>query len=304
MSVGAQHCTGLNSDEDTSEDEEQENDDEDESGEANLWDGDWDIVALTDEEEDKERADLPESVCLTAARNKKTPLAMKYIGGDVAEDPLALLFYLTPPKLWTQIAVVESNRYHAQIIPGRARVIRSQQRRNADRVGPVEELSDIEARLSNVPDIEPWEVLRVVGLLIVRMLMPIIKGIAAHWSTKEIGALPANRFNLFMPKHRFFHSMGYLHFSNNKSPQAEIDRAWKIRPVVDVLQRTFARRYRAPPVMKLLYLHALATTQRSIQQGQASQVGDERLCGRVHKDGVLHEVRDQQQAWSCCCFLW
>ncbi|KAG2846651.1 hypothetical protein PC111_g1113 [Phytophthora cactorum] len=80
MSVSAQHCTGLNSDEDTSEDEEQENDDEDESGEANLWDGDWDIVALTDEEEDKERADLPESVCLTAARNKKTPLAMKYIG--------------------------------------------------------------------------------------------------------------------------------------------------------------------------------------------------------------------------------
>ncbi|OWZ14016.1 hypothetical protein PHMEG_00012569 [Phytophthora megakarya] len=35
--------------------------------------------------------------------------------------------------------------------------------------------------------------------------------------------------------------MGHLHFSNNKSPQAPLDRAWKIRPVVDVLQRTFAR---------------------------------------------------------------
>ncbi|GMF15706.1 unnamed protein product [Phytophthora fragariaefolia] len=43
--------------------------------------------------------------------------------------------------------------------------------------------------------------------------------------------------------------MGYLHFSNNKSPSASIDRAWKIRPVVDVLQKTFARGYRAPPVI-------------------------------------------------------
>ncbi|POM57789.1 Hypothetical protein PHPALM_37651 [Phytophthora palmivora] len=43
--------------------------------------------------------------------------------------------------------------------------------------------------------------------------------------------------------------MGYLYFSNNKSPQAKVDRAWKIRPVVDVLQRTFARGYKVPPVI-------------------------------------------------------
>ncbi|KAE9205961.1 hypothetical protein PF005_g13198 [Phytophthora fragariae] len=43
--------------------------------------------------------------------------------------------------------------------------------------------------------------------------------------------------------------MGYLHFSNNKSPQASIDRAWKIRPVLDVLQRTFARGYQSHPVI-------------------------------------------------------
>ncbi|KAG3182181.1 hypothetical protein PC128_g14801 [Phytophthora cactorum] len=164
---------------------------------------------------------------------------------SVVQDPLALLFYFMPPKLWIQIAV-ESNRYHAQTIPGQARAIRSQQRRNADRVGPVEELSDIQARLANLPDIEPWEVLRVVVLLIARILMPIRIGIDAHWSTKQIGALTANRFNLFTSKHRFFHIMGYLHFSNNKSPQADIVRAWKTRPVVDVLQRTFAQGYRVP----------------------------------------------------------
>ncbi|KAG3096099.1 hypothetical protein PI125_g16085 [Phytophthora idaei] len=153
---------------------------------------------------------------------------------SVAEELLTLLLCFMPPKLWTQIAV-ESNRYHAQTIPGRARTIRSQQRRNADRVGPVEELSDIQARPANVSDVEPWEVLRVVGLLIARMLMPIRKGIAAHWSTKQIWAQPANLFNLFMSKHQFFHIMGFLHVSNDKSPQADIDHAWKIRPVVDVL---------------------------------------------------------------------
>ncbi|KAE9158797.1 hypothetical protein PF005_g32299 [Phytophthora fragariae] len=52
-----------------------------------------------------------------------------------------------------------------------------------------------------------------------------------------------------MKKNRLFHIMGYLHFSNNKSLKASVDRAWKIRPVVDVLQRTFARGYRTPPVI-------------------------------------------------------
>ncbi|KAE8955644.1 hypothetical protein PF011_g31733 [Phytophthora fragariae] len=124
--------------------------------------------------------------------------------------------------------------------------MRSQQRRNG---GEVEELEDIRSRLASVVDIEPWEVLRVVALLIARMLMPIRKGIAAHWSTKQVGALPTNRFDLFMGKNRFFHIMGYLHFSNTKSPQASIDRAWKIRPVVDVLQRTFERGYQTPPII-------------------------------------------------------
>ncbi|KAE9047240.1 hypothetical protein PR003_g1171 [Phytophthora rubi] len=122
----------------------------------------------------------------------------------VGDDPLALLFYSMPPRLWTQIAI-ESNRYHAQSIPLRARAIRSQQRRAGLQV---EDLADIRSRLARVPDIEPWEVLRVMGLLIARMLMPIRKGIAAHWSMKQVGALPTNRFNLFMTKHRFFSYYG------------------------------------------------------------------------------------------------
>lgn len=141
---------------------------------------------------------------------------------------------------------MESNRYHIQTIPLCARTIRSQQRRNG---GEAEDLGEIRRRLASVAPIEPCEVLRVATLLIARMLVPIRKGIAAHWSLKKVGAVPANRFGLFTTKNRFFHIMGYLHFSNNKSPQARLNRAWKTRPVVDVLQRTFARGYKAPPVI-------------------------------------------------------
>lgn len=119
---------------------------------------------------------------------------------SVADDPLALLFYFLPPKLWDQIAV-ESNTYHRQSIPQRARMLRTQQRRNG---GDVEELGEIRRRLAAVDDIETWEVLRVMALLIARMLALIRKGNAAHWSLKKIGALPANRFGNFMPKNRFF----------------------------------------------------------------------------------------------------
>ncbi|OWY92128.1 hypothetical protein PHMEG_00038990, partial [Phytophthora megakarya] len=170
---------------------------------------------------------------------------------NVAEDPLALLFYFMPPKLWSQITV-ESNRYYVQSIPVRARAIRAQQRRNKrrnDGEAEVEDLGEIRRRLASVVDIETWEILRVIALLIARMLVSTRKGIAAHWSTRTVGALPTNRFGLYMAKNRFFHIMGNLHFSNNKSPQARLDRAWKIRPIVDVLQRTFGRGYRAGDVI-------------------------------------------------------
>ncbi|KAE9169185.1 hypothetical protein PF002_g30427 [Phytophthora fragariae] len=271
MNDGADQCTGLNSDEDSELEEEPE--EEDEYASDDDWDGDWDIGSLTDEESDEEHEELPDSVWSSTAKDKSTITRMRDNGWEydtsnfgpdpkyedlydgpygpsdsvlsVADDPLALLFYFLPPKLWAQIAV-ESNLYHRQTIALRARTLRSQQRRNG---GDVEDLGEIRRRLAAVEDIEAWEILRVVALLVARMLVPIRKGIAAHWSLKKVGALPANRFGTFMPKNRFFHIMGYLHLSNNKSPQARRDRAWKIRPTIDVLQRTFARGYKIPPVI-------------------------------------------------------
>lgn len=162
---------------------------------------------------------------------------------SVANDPLALLFNFMPAKLWIQVAV-ENNCYHAQFVTLRARAIRAQQRGT---VAILEDLSEIRRWLANVKNIDPWEAPRVVTLLITRMLAPIKNVIAAHRSTKKFGALPTNPFGVYMSKSRFFHTMGYLHFSNNKSSQALTDRAQKIRPVVTVLQRTFARGYKPPP---------------------------------------------------------
>lgn len=118
----------------------------------------------------------------------------------LGDDPLALLFFFLPPKIWSQIAV-ESNRYHTQSIPTRARSIRRQQQRSG---GEAEDLAEIRRRLSAVEEIQTYEVLQVMALLIARMLVPIRKGIAAHWSMKKVGVLPSNRFSLVMGKNRFF----------------------------------------------------------------------------------------------------
>ncbi|GMF30512.1 unnamed protein product [Phytophthora fragariaefolia] len=174
------------------------------------WDGDWEIGSLTDEDSDVEREEIPDSVWSSTAKNKHTITLMRDSGWEA------------------------SRCEHDQF---------------ALNSGDVEDLGEIRRRLAAVVYIEAWKVLRVVALLIAKMLVPIRKGIAAHWSLKKVGALPANRFGTFMPKNRFFHILGYLHFSNNKSPQAHRDRAWKIRPVVDVLQRTFARGYKMPPLI-------------------------------------------------------
>ncbi|KAE8957734.1 hypothetical protein PR002_g31084 [Phytophthora rubi] len=124
MSAGAERCTGLNSDEDPMLQEEAE---DEEDWEEEEWEEDWDIGDLTDEDSDDDADELPESVCLSAARNKKTVAAMRTSGweydpakfgpdstyadlysGDygpsnsvmpVADDPLALLFYFMPPKI-------------------------------------------------------------------------------------------------------------------------------------------------------------------------------------------------------------
>jgi hypothetical protein len=93
------------------------------------------------------------------------------------------------------------------------------------------------------------------------MLQPRKQRLSTHWSTTPIGALAAGEFGRMgrqqyevwmllyiigltntscgLTDARFDDLMQHLHFSDNKSPQAATDRARKIRPVIETLQRTF-----------------------------------------------------------------
>ncbi|KAI9980992.1 hypothetical protein PInf_010342 [Phytophthora infestans] len=152
MEIGAEQCTRLNSDEETGFDEEPEEEDDD-SG----WSEDWSLGELTDEDEvgDPNATMLSDSLCLSAARNKKVLKNMRKTGWEydpdkfgpdptyadlydgpfgpsesvmaVAEDPLALMFYFLPPRLWLNVTL-ESNNYQSQTLVHRARGIRDQQR--------------------------------------------------------------------------------------------------------------------------------------------------------------------------------
>ena len=41
--------------------------------------------------------------------------------------------------------------------------------------------------------------------------------------------------------------MHSLHFTDNKDPRAKTDRVWKVRNVVEILQRTFRKGFCGPP---------------------------------------------------------
>ncbi|KAE9027481.1 hypothetical protein PR003_g10656 [Phytophthora rubi] len=79
MATGADNSTELNSDEDPALPEEPESE---EDGDDDEWVEDWTIGELTDEDSDEETMPLPDSVCLTAARNKKTMSMMKTHGWE------------------------------------------------------------------------------------------------------------------------------------------------------------------------------------------------------------------------------
>ncbi|ETK94187.1 hypothetical protein L915_02717 [Phytophthora nicotianae] len=108
---------------------------------------------------------------------------------------------------------------------------------------------DFMDRESRKDDIQPHEIIHVLGLLMARMLNPHRCRFRDHWCTKSVGAVPRGTFNDYMPRHRFEHVMANIHLTNNADTRVSSDRAWKIRSVVDTLQEIFPRGYSTPPVI-------------------------------------------------------
>eukprot|EP00644_Phytophthora_capsici_P000560 jgi/Phyca11/100491/e_gw1.4.276.1 len=165
-----------------------------------------------------------------------------------AESPLGIFFYFLPKKMWFSIAE-ESNAYREECIPIVAKKQRDKQLEAQSR-DPSKSVSPIEAfeeRLRKVKPIQAHEILHVVGLLIARALCGHTDGLDKHWSTQEDGALPRGTFSRYMKRDRFRLITRYLHFVKNDPSAAATDKAWKVRPILQVLEKTFRRGYRLGP---------------------------------------------------------
>ncbi len=159
---------------------------------------------------------------------------------DIYDNPAALFFAFFPHSLWKTIAL-QSNLYERQTRAARAAdVLASQRRRQTQNPEVVvEDLGAVRGRMRLVPAIEAWEIVRVVGLLVANVLCTHHTGIFQHWSSGAKGVIPTGVFGLAMPRNRFTHVLRFLHFSDNTTRSQVQDKAWKIRPVVTVLQERF-----------------------------------------------------------------
>ncbi|KAE9276744.1 hypothetical protein PR003_g28979 [Phytophthora rubi] len=108
-------------------------------------------------------------------------------------------------------------------------------------------LEVLEAKLKKTKPIQAHDFLHVVGLLIARSLCSHMDGLEKHWQTDEDGAIPRGTFNRFITRDRFKTITRYLHFECNSVDESTEDKVWKVRPVLQALEKTFRRGYRLGP---------------------------------------------------------
>ncbi|GMF37790.1 unnamed protein product [Phytophthora fragariaefolia] len=168
------------------------------------------------------------------------PTAEAYRKGD---SPVVLFFYFLP----VHIAAC-SNEYHREMLPRRIdeayQRYRKKQRRNPDL--PRKTRRDIQHDMETMKPIMPHELCQFIGLLVARTIAPNREKLANHRKTTDVGAISRGSFGSVLSRDRFMEISRNLHFDSNSNVRAQTDRAWKIRKVVEVLQRTFARGYIAP----------------------------------------------------------
>ncbi|OWZ08918.1 hypothetical protein PHMEG_00018463 [Phytophthora megakarya] len=217
----------------------------------------WDDV-----EDDVEEADVDEYIQQPyepVDNSSSYPRLRQRYSGPSAEalrygdSPTGLFFYMMPVVLWQHIAT-SSNEYHREMLPlryeeayrrYRKKYFASKRSRGQPEL-PRKTRRDIQNEMAAMKPIMPHELCRFVGLLVARTIAPNREKLANHWKTADVGAISRGCFDSVLSRDRFLEISRNLHFNSNKNPRAQTDRAWKIRKVVEVLQRTFARGYVAP----------------------------------------------------------
>ncbi|ETI42046.1 hypothetical protein F443_12767 [Phytophthora nicotianae P1569] len=162
-----------------------------------------------------------------------------------AESPLAMFYYFMPKLMWTKIAE-ESNRYRASVVDEAAiqKQRRQQQWQLTHPDSRVQSLSDIKDTLSKVKPFQAHEIVHYIALLIARALCAHRRSLENHWSTSQNGAIPRGTFGKFMTRKRFEEITRYLHFNDNANNRRKKDKAWKLRPVLQMIEKTFRNGYR------------------------------------------------------------
>lgn len=156
-------------------------------------------------------------------------------------SPLGLFFYFMPKAFWRHVAS-QSNLYWEQSLDSRVDAVFEKERSSGPRKNPPRSKAAIRASLSRFKKIKPHEVINWLGCMVARVLCP-RKRLQMHWASRQDGALPAGTFGGVMSRQRFQDISRFLHFSDNKDPRAKTDRAWKIRPILQVLEKTFKDGY-------------------------------------------------------------
>ncbi|POM58723.1 Hypothetical protein PHPALM_36591 [Phytophthora palmivora] len=137
-------------------------------------------------------------------------------------------------QLWRKIAA-ESNTLRDQSINEVAEKMRerAQERRAVKPSTVVLTVEGYKMRLKSTP-----------FSLMNSTLEPRRESLSRHWVTKAEGALSRGTFGQFMSRDRFEDIVRYIHFNNNDIQRDSGDRAFKIRPVIQALQKTFFRGFR------------------------------------------------------------
>ncbi|GMF55479.1 unnamed protein product [Phytophthora fragariaefolia] len=162
-----------------------------------------------------------------------------------ADSLLALFYFFLPKELWRRIAE-EMNTYRLSCVDVIAVAMRTRALERKKAVPSTSVLTVVEYKTKprRKHPIVPHELARFIGLLVARPLEPSQESLSRHWITNVEGALSRGTFGQFLTRDRFEDITRYLHFNDNSQQAASGDRAFKIRPVLQALQKTFFRGYR------------------------------------------------------------
>ncbi|KAE8884954.1 hypothetical protein PF005_g19328 [Phytophthora fragariae] len=162
-----------------------------------------------------------------------------------AENPLALFYFFLPKELWRKVAE-ETNNYRNECIDAIAQGMRARARARRETTPSTIVLSveEYKAKLRRNNPIQPHEIVRFIGLLVARALERRRESLNRHWVTKVEGALSRGTLAQFLSRDRFQDIARFLHFNDNSKQAESGDRAFKVHPVIQALQKTFFRGYR------------------------------------------------------------